>query len=434
MINLYTNSTIGSYTTGTVTCTNNSDIVTGTGTTWSEIVNPGDILTLNDDKLYVIKTVNSNTSITLDKVFAENTVSNSAYRIFLNTAAHFPSDTAAKVERALEQLSDINEAAINNNRTVTAATKVNGKGLTNTTGDINIYPNSVNANNGGRIQFHYNQGSTETAKIWENASGQVRIDGNLYHNGAFTKSRIQIQPSTTVLRGVIPSSTISGEVFNLCTSDGIEWSNVLGYLSSTVNTNNIVTTSIGVRSNTSSLTTATISVNVDGNNNVYTSAPTPETTDNSTQIATTAFVNNRLPYTTGTWTPTLSGSTTAGSFTYSYTGGGRECYYVKFGNLVFLRAIFSYTITSEPAGEVRINGAPFVSISYYDGTGGGNTRRWHLSQTGLNSTFIRPEVYKSDLSGVNIPRWGSSDSLTTWLNTVDSYDWIIFSIWYKTNS
>ena len=170
------------------------------------------------------------------------------------------------------------------------------------------------------------------------------------------------------------------------------------------------------------------------NGTPFTVAPTPPTTDNSTQIATTAFVNNRLPYTTGTWTPTLSGSTTAGSFTYSYTGGGKECYYVKFGNLVFLRAAFTYTITSAPAGEVRINGAPFVSNSYYNGNGGGNTRRWHLAQIGLNSSYIRPQVYKSDLSGANIPQWGSSDSLTTWLNTVNSSDWIIFSIWYKTNS
>ena len=163
-------------------------------------------------------------------------------------------------------------------------------------------------------------------------------------------------------------------------------------------------------------------------------APTPATDDSSNKIATTAFVNNRLPYTSGTWTPTLSGSTTAGSFTYSYTGGGRECYYVKFGNLVFLRAAFSYTITSEPAGEVRINGAPFVSDSHYDGVGGGNKRRWHLSHIGLNSSYIRPQVYKSDLSGVNTPQWGSSDSLTTWLNTVNSYDWILFSLWYKTSS
>ena len=168
--------------------------------------------------------------------------------------------------------------------------------------------------------------------------------------------------------------------------------------------------------------------------NISTYAPTPVITSNDNNIATTAFVNSRLPYSTGTWTPTLSGSTTAGSFTYSYTGGGKECYYVKFGNLVFLRAAFTYTITSAPAGEVRINGAPFVSNSYYDGNGGGNTRRWHLAQIGLNSSYIRPQVYKSDLSGANIPKWGSSDSLTTWLNTVNSNDWIIFSIWYKTNS
>ena len=252
---------------------------------------------------------------------------------------------------------------------------------------------------------------------------------------ATTTQRMYIQRTGLTL-GTAPSSSIYGEIFLLHPEGSLGWSNVLGYISSGVETSNKVITSIGVRQNStnSNRTTSNISISVDNSGNISTYAPTPGTSDNSTQIATTAFVNNRLPYETGTWTPTLSGSTTSGSFTYSYTGGGKECYYVKFGNLVFLRAAFTYTITSEPAGEVRINGAPFVSDSYYNGVGGGNTRRWHLAQIGLNVSYIRPQVYKSDLSGANIPQWGSSDSLTTWLNTVNSSDWIIFSIWYKTNS
>lgn len=290
MINLYTNSTIGSYTTGTVSCTKNSATVTGTGTTWSEIVNPGDILTLNDDKLYVIKTVNSNTSITLDKVFAENTVSNSAYRIFLNTAAHFPSDTAAKVERALEQLSDINEAAINNDRTVTAATKVNGKGIESTTGYINLNPPSVNSNDGGSLRFHYNQSSSATSKIYEDAPGQIKIDANVN----FSKHLISplYKMTSAVSRGVNTDGTVNHYIIRNIDANTKDISviyNEYKYNSASDYNNAIGLYVYDPTENTSTNSKARIQVGYN-QNGAYTYAPTPATTDNSTKIATTAFV------------------------------------------------------------------------------------------------------------------------------------------------
>ena len=100
----YVSSTLGSYMTGTVTVVNGSTAVTGSGTLWSQIVCEGDILTLDDSKLYFVASVNSDTSLTLDKPYAESSGSGRTYRIILNTAAHFPSDVAAKVERALADL------------------------------------------------------------------------------------------------------------------------------------------------------------------------------------------------------------------------------------------------------------------------------------------------------------------------------------------
>ena len=218
----------------------------------------------------------------------------------LNTAAHFPSDTAAKVERALEQLSDINEAAINNDRTVTAATKVNGKGLTNTTGDINIYPNSVNANNGGRIQFHYNQGSTETAKIWENASGQVRIDGNLFLNGD-TLNTIKSTSGLPIQFYNMNSSSQAAQRQILAYEDrgSTEVGEVLFYT-----TTNSGEHSVRLRA-VNAGTYADLVVGVQSNGTKYTTAPTPATNDNSSRIATTAFVNNLAnTLVQGTLTPT----------------------------------------------------------------------------------------------------------------------------------
>ena len=293
MINLYTTSTIGNYKTGTVTCTKNSPTVTGTGTTWKEIVNPGDILTLNDDKFYIISAVNSNTSLTLDKNFAENTATNVSYRILLNTAAHFPSDTAAKVERALEQLSDINEAAINNDRTVTAATKVNGKGIESTTGYINLNPPSVNSNDGGSLRFHYNQSSSATSKIYEDAPGQIKIDANVN----FSKHLISplFKMTSAVSRGVNTDGTVNHHIIRNIDANTKDISviyNEFKYNSASDYNNAIGLYVYDPTENTSTNSKARIQVGYN-QNGAWTYAPTPATSDNSTKIATTAFVNNR---------------------------------------------------------------------------------------------------------------------------------------------
>ena len=108
----YVTSTLGSYTTGSVTVVNGSTAVTGSGTLWNDIVCEGDILTLDDSKLYFVASVNSNTSLTLDKPYAGSSASGQSYRIILNTAAHFPSDVAAKVERALSDLPAVTLASL----------------------------------------------------------------------------------------------------------------------------------------------------------------------------------------------------------------------------------------------------------------------------------------------------------------------------------
>lgn len=103
----YVSSTLGTYSTGTVTVVNGSTAVTGSGTVWGDIVNEGDLFTIDDDKFYYVAALNSDTSLTLDKPYAESSASGINYRVMLNTAAHFPSDVAAKVERALSGMGDV---------------------------------------------------------------------------------------------------------------------------------------------------------------------------------------------------------------------------------------------------------------------------------------------------------------------------------------
>ena len=249
----YVASTLGTYSTGTVTVVNGSAAVTGSGTVWGDIVNEGDLFTIDDDKFYYVAALNSDTSLTLDKPYAESSASGINYRVMLNTAAHFPSDVAAKVERALSGMGDV-YCPINH------ASSGSDYGLAS----ASLYGHA--------------KASGTTPKAPGTAS--VGTETNKFARGD------HVHPAT---------------------------------------------------------------------------APTPVITDNSSQIATTAFVNNRLPYTSGTWTPTIYGGTTNGEFTYEASHSGR---YFKLGKIVFVFGNIVATCVSIPSGSVQIGGLPFNASGY----------------------------------------------------------------------
>ena len=64
----------------------------------------------------------------------------------------------------------------------------------------------------------------------------------------------------------------------------------------------------------------------------------------------------------GTWTPTLSGSNTAGTFTHTVQNGS----YVRAGNLVVVNFAVTWTAIGTAAGSIVVNGLPFTisSLNY----------------------------------------------------------------------
>lgn len=137
----------------------------------------------------------------------------------------------------------------------------------------------------------------------------------------------------------------------------------LGVIETTYKADQSVSVQLGayVADTLTNTTQCLITANTAADGTIWTSAPTPATSDNSTKIATTAFVNNRLPYETGTWTPVVYGNTTAG--TYTPQGDGVVGFYAKLGPLVFVTASINFKWTSEPSGSARIKGFPFVADS-----------------------------------------------------------------------
>lgn len=70
------------YKTGTISVTNGSQTVLGSGTSWSGEISPGDILTIvNDGVWYEVAAVTGNTSLTLAANYAGTTGSAKTYAI-----------------------------------------------------------------------------------------------------------------------------------------------------------------------------------------------------------------------------------------------------------------------------------------------------------------------------------------------------------------
>lgn len=82
----------------------------------------------------------------------------------------------------------------------------------------------------------------------------------------------------------------------------------------------------------------------------------------------TAWHEGNLPVEYGTWTPTLRGSTTAGTYTYSTRAG----FYYRIGRYIYVTCRIQLSgVTTAGAGDMQVTGLPFtamnVSGAYWSG-------------------------------------------------------------------
>ena len=172
----------------------------------------------------------------------------------------------------------------------------------------------------------------DTAYVKNNLADYLPLTGGTISNtGAVNgltiyspKNNYALRFSNDLDKGVAPSvNKIHGiEFYGLDTSTS---NKRLANIDAGVNTSNlsyITMTAYGCKTSTDT-TKAVIGAYVDSEDNVYTSAPTPVTTDNSTKIATTAYVksnlNSYLPLSGGVLTGALQCKTT-------YTNGSGTTY------------------------------------------------------------------------------------------------------------
>jgi hypothetical protein len=112
-------------------------------------------------------------------------------------------------------------------------------------------------------------------------------------------------------------------------------------------------------------------------------------------------------YEEGTWTPTVSGSTTAGSYTVSVASSA----YTKIGRQVTVQCEINYINTSGAgSGYLQISGLPFTTTGSHIGNVQANSGldfptdtfpTWYL--TGTTSHFRCPRINKGTMFRIPVP-------------------------------
>ena len=143
----------------------------------------------------------------------------------------------------------------------------------------------------------------------------------------------------------------------------------------------------------------------------------------------TAAANGLNDYETGTWSPTVFGSTTAGSYSYEAARTGGK--YTKIGNLVYIEGVLRISsITSAGAGTLKFGGLPYAwganpASSWNPGTGSQIT---HYA-AGSNSTvsdYPPPFIAIGPASGTTfaVYSYGKNYAVDTDITELSATSWI----------
>lgn len=185
-------------------------------------------------------------------------------------------------------------------------------------------------------------------------SNVVKLTGNQDIDGTKTFKAGSIAVSkSNMTKGTNPSSTIYWQWFS-GDKNGTGDANCLGKILTTVDSTGLVCTGLYAYKNASGTTSSRISVYYPATGDPYTYAPTPASSDNSTKIATTEWVNSRLADTKGN--VTINGAT---NLTSSISLGSRYTFEAS-GLLVLTIRVTGQT---GPTVEVRMSDTNNASSS-----------------------------------------------------------------------
>ena len=171
------------YRTGTVSVTNGSKNVVGTGTAWSVMISVGDVFTLDNSILYEIQTITDDLHIVLDRNYEGTTATDQTYTIIpWSVKRSLNSEILDRINKLLEWAHEI---------FVTQwTTDTNGDYEVSTTLDKNVVPK---VNNGASLGT--------TLKKWAKA-----------YLTALSINGVDILPTVTPTAASIPIADANGDI------------------------------------------------------------------------------------------------------------------------------------------------------------------------------------------------------------------------------
>lgn len=158
-----------------------------------------------------------------------------------------------------------------------------------------------------------------TAFVNTKVSGYLPLSGGTMTGSLNTK---QIHNRFSFAKGTVPSAKQYASIYFSDNAGNNYSSDCIGLVESSVSENNLSRTYIrAVKNEANSTVNCEISCNVDQNGKIYTSAPTPDSSDDSTKIATTAFVKGLIGATGGS-----EGISAKGTNYIRYVSGLQICF------------------------------------------------------------------------------------------------------------
>jgi hypothetical protein len=131
-------------------------------------------------------------------------------------------------------------------------------------------------------------------------------------------------------------------------------------------------------------------------------------------------------YEEGTWTPTLTGNTTAGDYTVTATG----CKYIKIGNLVTVIGKMAITVNSSGTGLAKFGGLPFTSTASSTPQGAMRSSGIGFASGTVHATIILWSSSTTDFSIGQTKDGAGQETLD--IAGVLTGDFIEFSLTYQT--
>ena len=150
----------------------------------------------------------------------------------------------------------------------------------------------------------------------------------------------------------------------------------------------------------------------------------------------TASANGLDDYEEGTWTPTIYGGTTAGSYSYEAVRTGGK--YTKIGNMVYIEGVVRISsINSAGSGDLYIGGIPFATSGppASSWTIGKGVQVFHYGTSNNSTADDWPPPFVGTASGgqsaFNIRSYGKNYNLMPAITDLSASNWIYqIAGWY----